>query len=438
MSLILFACAPNVIPPIDNDDELDEELPEVPSPIEYIFTDPVETNRANTNFLPAFEGQTRVQGVITSTPYTSTILTNQLNEPWGIDVLPSGELVITEKTGQLRILKLDGSLSEPIRGFPSLNTTGQGGLLDVAVSPNFIEDRMLVFTLSLRTQNGSLSAVMKAQLSSDLSSLSNMTIIHQATPSFSSNAHFGSRVVFDHNGALLISTGDRQSLQTRGNAQTLNNGHGKIIRITLDGDPAPNNPFIDQGGYARYIYAYGLRNTQGLAIHPQTQELWGSDMGPRGGDELNRILSSKNYGWPFITYGTEYNGTLINQGKTQNDGMEQPVYYWDPAVAPSGMIFYHSDVIKEWENNIFIATLRGNHIIRLVLKGNTVLAEERLLSSEGQRFRDLAMGLQGEIYAITDEGRLYKISKLNNFKVGKKMSFQLFNFLCFFTNISYT
>jgi aldose sugar dehydrogenase len=410
LSLILFACAPNIIPPTDNDD-IDEENPEVPSVIEFVFSDPVETNQANNNFQPAFEEQTRVQGVITSASLSTTILTNQLNEPWGIDVLPSGELIITEKSGQLKILKLDGSLSEPLRGFPSLNTTGQGGLLDVAISPNFSEDRMLYFTLSYRLQNGSLSAVAKAQLSSDLSSLSNMQIIHQATPSFTSNAHFGSRIVFDKDGHLLISTGDRQSLQTRGNAQLLNNGHGKVIRITTDGDPLIDNPFFNQGGYARYIYAYGLRNTQGLAIHPLTNELWGSDMGPRGGDELNRILSAKNYGWPMITYGSEYNGLLINQGKTQDDTMEQPIYYWDPAVAPSGMIFYTSDVIKEWENNIFIATLRGNHIIRLILDGNKVLAEERLLSNEGQRFRDLAMGLHGEIYAITDEGRLYKISK---------------------------
>jgi glucose/arabinose dehydrogenase len=412
MSAILLACAPSLTPPVDDEEEdIEEEIPNNPSIPELVFTDPVETNAPNTQFQPAFIGQTRARGVITQTTYSTTILTTQLVEPWGVDVLPNGEILITEKSGRLRIVKTDGTLSEPIRGFPSLNTNGQGGLLDVAVSPNFNEDRMLYFTLSLRTPNGSLSGVAKAQLSLDYTSLSQMTIIHQATPAFNGNGHFGSRIVFDKDGNLLISTGDRQSLQTRNNAQSLNNGHGKVIRIDTNGNPISDNPFISQSGYARYVFAYGLRNTQGLAIHPLTGQLWGSDMGPRGGDELNLILSSNNHGWPFITYGLEYNGALINQGRTQNEGMEQPIYYWDPAIAPSGMIFYDSDVIKEWENNIFIATLRGNHIARLVLHDNVVIGEERLLASEGQRFRDLAMGLNGEIYAITDEGRLYRISK---------------------------
>lgn len=412
MSASLLACTPSVTPPVNDDEEdIEEENPNNPSLPELIFTDPVETNAPNTQFQSAFVGQTRARGVITQTPYSSTILTNQLLEPWGVDVLPNGDIIITEKSGRLRILKTDGTLSNPIRGFPSLNTNGQGGLLDIAVSPNFNEDRMLYFTLSLRTPNGSLSAVAKAQLTLDYSSLDQMTIIHQATPAFNGNGHFGSRIVFDKDGNLLISTGDRQSLQTRNNAQSLNNGHGKIIRIDTEGNPIADNPFISQSGYARYVFAYGLRNTQGLAIHPVTGQLWGSDMGPRGGDELNLILSSHNHGWPTITYGLEYNGALINQGRTQNEGMEQPIYYWDPAIAPSGMMFYASDVIKEWENNIFIATLRGNHIVRLVLEDNKVIGEERLLANEGQRFRDLALGLNGEIYAITDEGRLYKINK---------------------------
>jgi aldose sugar dehydrogenase len=411
MSVFLLACTPTLTPPVDEEEEIEEETPEIPSIPELIFTDPVETNNPNTTFLPAFAGQTRARGVITQASYSITLITDQLLSPWGVDVLPNGDIVISEKSGQIRILKVDGSLSEPIRGFPALNTNGQGGLLDVTVSPNFNEDRLLYFTLSLQTTSGSLSAVAKAPLALDQTSLGQVTIIHQATPAFNGNGHFGSRVVFDHDGNLLISTGDRQTLQTRNNAQLLNNGYGKVIRIDIDGNPILDNPFYSQGGYARYVFAYGLRNTQGLAVHPVSGQLWGSDMGPRGGDELNLILSSNNHGWPSITYGLEYNGALINQGKTQNDGMEQPIYYWDPSIAPSGMIFYTSNVIQEWENNIFIATLRGNHIIRLVLEDNKVIGEERLLGNEGQRFRDLAMGLNGEIFAITDEGRLYRIGK---------------------------
>jgi aldose sugar dehydrogenase len=409
LALFLMACSPVMEDPKD-DDPIDEENPIDKDP-EIVFVDPVETNRPNTDFKPAFEGQTRISGIKTTTTYTTSVVTNKLSEPWGIDVLPNGDLVITEKTGSLRIVKSDGTVGVAIKGFPDINSGGQGGLLDIAISPNFETDRMLYFTLSLRSSLGSVTAVGKGRLSEDQTSLTDFKVIYEATPYFNGVGHYGSRIVFDKEGYLFVSTGDRQSLQTRKNAQSLDNGHGKILRITTDGQPAPDNPFIDQADKHREIYAYGLRNTQGLAIHPLTGDLWSNDMGPQGGDELNLIESSKNYGWPIISYGEEYTGQPIGEGLSQKDGMEQPDYYWDPSIAPSGMTFYTSKVIPEWENNLFIGALRGSHIIRLMIKDNKVIGEERLLTDKGERFRDIAMGLNGELYAITDGGILYRIGK---------------------------
>jgi aldose sugar dehydrogenase len=405
LSLLMISCVPINIDPIDDDIE---EVPKYPN---IIFYAPVEKNKPNTDFTPAFGGQTRISGVRTTTAYTTSVVTNKLSEPWGIDVLPSGDFVITEKSGNLRIVKSDGTVSQAIKGFPDINSGGQGGLLDIAISPNFETDRMLYFTLSLRSSLGSVTAVGKGRLSEDQTSLTDFKVIYEATPYFNGVGHYGSRIVFDKEGYLFVSTGDRQSLQTRKNAQSLDNGHGKILRITTDGQPAPDNPFIDQADKHREIYAYGLRNTQGLAIHPLTGDLWSNDMGPQGGDELNLIESSKNYGWPIISYGEEYTGQPIGEGLSQKDGMEQPDYYWDPSIAPSGMTFYTSKVIPEWENNLFIGALRGSHIIRLMIKDNKVIGEERLLTDKGERFRDIAMGLNGELYAITDGGILYRIGK---------------------------
>jgi aldose sugar dehydrogenase len=409
LALFLMACSPVMEDPKD-DDPIDEENPIDKDP-EIVFVDPVETNRPNTDFKPAFEGQTRISGIKTTTTYTTSVVTNKLSEPWGIDVLPNGDLVVTEKTGSLRIVKSDGTLGPAIKGFPDINSGGQGGLLDIAISPNFETDRMLYFTLSLRSSLGSVTAVGKGRLSVDQTSLTDFKVIYEATPYFNGVGHYGSRIVFDKEGYLFVSTGDRQSLQTRKNAQSLDNGHGKILRITTDGQPAPDNPFINQADKHREIYAYGLRNTQGLAIHPLTGDLWSNDMGPQGGDELNLIKSSKNYGWPIISYGEEYTGQPIGEGLSQKDGMEQPVFYWDPSIAPSGMTFYTSKVIPEWENNLFIGALRGSHIIRLMIKDNKVIGEERLLTDKGERFRDIAMGLNGELYVITDGGILYRIGK---------------------------
>ncbi len=372
---------------------------------------PVETQKPNTSYSPAFEGQTRIAGVKTATQYAATIIASELSSPWAVTSLPDGRLAITEKGGTMRLATTDGKVSEKITGFPEVDDRRQGGLLDVAPAPDFATSRMLFFTLAERTPQGSLTAVGKGRLSDDEKVIENFQIIYRAIPYYDNSMHFGSRLVFDKKGNIFVTTGERSDLATRPNAQKLNTAHGKVVHITPDGNAVEGNPFINTADALPEIYSYGHRNPQGLGIHPVTGELWLSEMGPRGGDEINLIQAGKNYGWPTITYGIEYNGNTIGEGITQKEGMEQPVYYWDPVQSPSGMAFYSSNVIPEWENNLFVGGLSSRHIARLVFKEGKVVGEERLLEEEGQRIRDVADGKDGALYAVTDEGRLYRIAK---------------------------
>ena len=372
---------------------------------------PVETKSANTSYKPAFAGQTRIGSVKTSTAFSGNVVSNSLNHPWGIVGLPDGRLLVNEKGGTMRIVSSSGKIEEAISGIPAVNSSGQGGLLGIAIDPQFATNKMVYWTFSEAVDSGNLTSVAKGTLSADEKRMENVSVVYRATPAYRGNLHYGSRVVVDQSGNLIISTGERSDIETRPQAQDLNSGLGKIIRITKDGQPAAGNPFINQAGKRPELYSYGHRNVQGLAIHPVTGGLWNSEFGPKGGDEINLVMAGRNYGWPVITYGLEYNGDKVGDGITQQAGMEQPVYYWDPVLSPSGMTFYNSDQIAEWKNNLFITGLNSNHIARLVIKNNKVVGEERLLANEGQRFRDITQGKDGFLYAITDEGRLYKIGK---------------------------
>jgi glucose/arabinose dehydrogenase len=372
---------------------------------------PVETEKPNASYKPAFAGQTRIQGVKTKTPLQVKILTTTLKKPWGITPLPDGRLIITQKSGTFRIADASGKMTEEITGISEVNDKGQGGLLDVAIDPDFNKNRMLYWTFSEKSPQGNLTAVAKGRLSKDERTIENAKVIYRATPAYDGVLHYGSRILFDNTGNLIFSTGERSDLETRPQAQWLNSSLGKIIRITVDGAPAPNNPFTGNPKARPELYSYGHRNVQGLALHPITGDLWEGEMGPRGGDEINRIIPGKNYGWPIITYGIEYDGKTVDGGKTQMQGMEQPVYYWDPVASPSGMTFYSGKEIPEWDNNLFIGGLSSQHIVRLVIQNNKVTGEERLLADEGERFRDVAQGKDGALYAITDSGKLYRISK---------------------------
>ncbi|HEX8269037.1 MAG TPA: PQQ-dependent sugar dehydrogenase [Flavobacterium sp.] len=372
---------------------------------------PVETLAPNSDYKSAFAGQTRIGGAKTRTPYQSRTISSNLNKPWSVTSLPDGRLLITEKEGALRIVTTAGNIGAPITGLPAVNSKGQGGLLDTALDPAFGTNRMIYWTFSENNKPGNLTAVAKGRLSDDEKKLENVSVIYRATPAYNGTLHYGSRIIFDRQGNIVISTGERSDLETRPQAQSLNSGLGKIIRITTDGKPATGNPYLSRKDARPEIYSYGHRNPQGLALHPETGDIWESEMGPKGGDEVNLIKPGLNYGWPTITYGIEYSGAQISGGATQKAGLEQPVYYWDPVISCSGMTFYSGNAIPEWKNNLFIGGLSSRHIIRLVIENNKVVGEERLLADQEQRFRDITQGTDGALYAVTDEGRLYRIGK---------------------------
>ena len=371
---------------------------------------PTGADKPNTDYKPAFEGQTRIKKIITSTPYKVEKKAEKLGRPWAIIPLPDGRLMITEKSGFMTIHSAEGVLLKKITGLPPVDDAGQGGLLDVALDPDFSQNKTIYWSFSKKVGDGNLTAVAKGQLSTDETTVQNPIVIFQATPALKSDAHFGSRLIFDKNGYLFVSAGERSILEGRKQAQLLSAGLGKVFRITKEGKPAPGNPFLNQPGAMPEIYSYGQRNPQGLDINPATGDLWEVEFGPRGGDEVNIIKPGKNYGWPVITYGIEYDGKKIGDSIQQKEGMEQPVYYWDPVVSPSGIVFYNSDVIPEWKNNLFIACLSSLHIDRLVIENNKVTGEESLLLDVKERFRDVAQ-INGKLYAVTDGGNLYVVSK---------------------------
>lgn len=371
----------------------------------------VETKTPNSDYKPAFVGQTRIAGVKTKTPYDYKVITEKLTFPWGITSLPDGRFLINEREGNMRIVNANGDVGAPIAGILSVNSSGQGGLLGITLDPDFQQNRMVYWVFSENVSGGTLTSVAKGKLSADESKIEGATVIYRATPAHRGNLHYGGRILFDRNGNIVVSTGERSDIVTRPQAQQLNSSLGKIIRITKDGKAVKGNPFENQAAAKPELYSYGHRNVQGLAFHPVSGDLWSNEFGPRGGDELNRPQAGKNYGWPTITYGIEYSGKKIGDVIQQKEGMEQPVYYWDPSVSPSGMTFYNGTQIPEWKNNLFIGALSGMHIVRLIIENNKVVGEERLLTSEMQRFRDVTQGKDGALYAITDQGRLYKIGK---------------------------
>jgi aldose sugar dehydrogenase len=400
---------------------------------------------------PAFAGQTRAISVVTKTPYIETVITDGLNQPWSFAFLPDGKVLVAEKPGAMRIVNPEtGKVEREVMGVPQVKYGGDAGLLDVVLDPNFATNRMIYFTyveprgpvysdgaMPFPQQDNGLN-VAKAKLGPDNRFLQNVTTILRVEPSIPTTAHYGGRLLFDKEGYLFVSTSERFFYPTRGQAQSLFSLLGKILRITTDGKPAPGNPFDKNQELEDHprpeIWSYGHRNPQGMAIHPVTGDLWESEHGPQGGDEINLIQSGRNYGWPIIAYGSNYDGTKIDGTLAAQDGMlsdfagrkpelnggaltaitgmEQPVYYWDPTIAPSGMIFYDGKLIPEWKNNLFVAGLAGQHVSRLIFAGNRVVGEERLLLDQHQRMRDVQEGPDGALWIVTDDadGRLIRIA----------------------------
>ena len=374
---------------------------------------------------PAFAHQTRAPAVTTRTPIAVEVKTRSLDHPWGLAFLGDGKLLVTEKPGAMRVI--DMASGEPVagvNGVPKVVYGGDAGLLDVVTDPAFAQNRTIYFTyVEPRGDHDNGIVVAKAKLSppkdggntAPMYKLDDIVTLLRVDPAVPQQAHYGSRLLFDRQGYLYVSLGERFFYPTRGEAQSLYSHLGKILRITTDGKPAPGNPFnVDQqleDHYRAEIWSYGQRNPQALAIEPLTGELWEGEHGPQGGDEINHIRRGANYGWPLVAYGKNYDGTPINGGKTQMPGTEQPRYYWDPTIAPGGMDFYTADLIPEWKNNLFVAALAGQHLVRLVLRGDEVIGEERLLQDQHQRIRDVKQGPDGALWVITDAaaGRLIRL-----------------------------
>ncbi|MBJ6124797.1 PQQ-dependent sugar dehydrogenase [Microvirga splendida] len=332
-----------------------------------------------------------------------------LQNPWGLAFLPDNRMLVTERAGRLRIIEADGTLSDPISGLPKLAVRGQGGLLDVALDPNFAQNRLVYLSYAEdRGEGRAGTSVAKARLSEDRKALESLQVIFRQEPSYTGGNHFGSRLVFDRDGNLFVTLGDRFDL--RNQAQNPANHIGKIVHITPDGSPAPNNPFLNREGAKPEIWSLGHRNVQSAALHPTTGELWTVEHGARGGDEVNIPQKGKNYGWPVISYGVHYSGEKIGEG-TKKPGLEQPVYYWDPSIAPSGMAFYTGDKFPAWRGSILVGALSGKLVSRLETNGNRVTGEERMLQNLGERIRDVRQGPDGFVYMLTDSsnGRILRM-----------------------------
>jgi len=362
------------------------------------------------HYKPAFAGQTRTDSVKTIMPYKVERLAEHLGRPWAVAAMPNGQLLLTDRSGFMQILSADGKVIKKITGFPAVVDSSQGGMLDVALDPDFVKNNTIFWTFSEKYNGGNLTAVAKGQLMPNDTVIKKPVIIFRAEPQWNSTLHYGSRLLFDKDGNLFVSTGERYTQGSRKLAQQTDACIGKILKITKEGKPAPENPFINQPNARPEVYSYGHRNPQGMDMDPVTGELWEVEFGPMGGDELNLIKPGKNYGWPIITYGIDYDGKKMGDSIQQKEGMEQPVYYWDPVISPSGILFYTSDSIPEWKNSLFISGLSSTRIVRLVIKDHKVVGEENLLRDQKERIRDVAQ-MNGKIYAVSDSGILFCISK---------------------------
>jgi glucose/arabinose dehydrogenase len=372
---------------------------------------PVETRAANApDQRPAFEGQTRAPGVRTEVALTHTVVAEGLVEPWGLALLPDGNWLVTERPGRLRIITAQGQVGEPIAGLPAVDARGQGGLLDVILSPEFAQDRMIYWSYAEPREGGNATSVARGRLSDDGTRVDQVQVIFRALPVYDGDKHYGASLAFAADGKLFVTLGERSDAPMRPQAQDLASHMGKTIRINADGTVPSDNPFVGREGALPEIWSLGHRNVQGIAI--AGDEVWTLEHGTRGGDELNLDRAGLNYGWPDVAYGVEYRGGPINGGLTQKDGTEQPVYYWDPVIAPGGMAFYQGTMFPGWNGNLLVGALGGKHLARLVIEDGRVVGEERLLTDLGQRVRDVAVGPDGAVWVVTDEtnGKLVRLS----------------------------
>jgi glucose/arabinose dehydrogenase len=378
----------------------------------------MNTRPANgTGQQPAFENQTRATERKLNVAFDVVTVAQGLQNPWGMAFLPDGKLLVTERPGCLRVVNRDGTLSAPVAGIPMVDSRGQGGLLDVELDPAFQKNQLIYWSFSEPRENmENNTAVARGRfVDGPAPRVENVQVIfHQAPSLGGTTLHFGGRLIFGRDGTLFITLGDRSITEGRMQSQRMDGLLGKIVRINSDGSIPKDNPFVGKAGVRPEIWSFGHRNIQAATLHPTTGDLWESEHGTRGGDEINISRKGKDYGWPTIAYGIEYQGPPITGGIQQKEGMEQPRYYWDPNIAPSGMIFYTGKLFPAWQNSLFIGGLGSTNLVRLTVKGDQITGEERLLQDlqpARERLRDVRQGPDGAIYLLTDsaKGRILKL-----------------------------
>jgi glucose/arabinose dehydrogenase len=360
---------------------------------------------------PVFPEQTRAAAAASGVTLAVEEVAGGLEHPWGMAFLPDGALIVTERPGRMRIVAADGAVSEPLAGVPAVHARRQGGLLDVAVGPDFAEDRMVYWTYSKPLGDGlSATAAARGRLSEDRTGIESAADIFVQAPPSPTPMHYGSRVLFDGDGLLYVTTGEHSRAEERGLAQDLSASYGKVMRLRPDGSVPPDNPFVGEPGAVEGVWTLGHRNVQGAAIHPESGALWTVEHGPKGGDELNLSAAGLNYGWPEVSYGRNYDGSPVGDGVASGLDFEEPIYFWDPVIAPGGMAFYTGERFADWQGDLLIASLNPGALVRLELDGGAremagtpprVVGEERLLTDTG-RIRDVEVAPDGAVLVLTD------------------------------------
>ena len=358
---------------------------------------------------PAFAGQYRAPERKANVAFDVVTVAQGLENPWSLAFLPNGKMLVTERPGLLRVLGADGTLSAPVSGLPMVDTRGQGGLFDVVLDPAFQKNGLIYWTYAEPGNGVNNTAAARGRfVDGPAPRVEDVQVIFHQAPSLNSTLHFGGRIVFSRDGTLFITLGDRSITEGRMQAQRMDGLLGKIVRLNPDGSVPKDNPFVGKAGVRPEIFSFGHRNVQAATLHPTTGELWEVEHGTRGGDEVNLVRKGRDYGWPTIAYGIEYQGGAITGGIQAQEGMEQPRYYWDPNIAPSGMVFYSGSLFPAWQGSLFIGGLGSTNLVRLTMDGEKIVGEERLLQDlqpQRERIRDVRQGPDGALYVLTDNAK---------------------------------